>query len=118
VGWRQTGIREWFVNGSWLIILAGWPLVLVAVVLIVGGLIWHKSAWVWSASVVALPMSLYLAATPLFGYLGLALPVMLVASGFAIRRNAQMLAWMLVLPYLAIMAWLAVAVLSQQTGYG
>jgi hypothetical protein len=105
------------VNGSWLIILAGWPLVLLAVALIIGGLIRGKSSWIWSASIVALPMSLYLAATPLFGYLGLALPVMLVASGFAVRRNARMLAWMLALPYFAIMAWLAVAVLSQQTVY-
>ena len=105
-------------NDSWLIILAGWPLVLLAVVLIVAGLIRCKSRWIWSASIVALPMSLYLAATPLFGFFGLALPVMLVASGFAIRRNSRFLAWMMALPYLATMAWLAVSVLNEQTGYG
>jgi hypothetical protein len=105
-------------NGNWLIILAGWPLVLVAVALIIAGLIRRKPAWIWSASLVALPMSLYLAATPLFGLFGLALPVMLVASGVAIRRGARIAAWMLALPYLVTMAWLAIAVLNQQTGYG
>lgn len=118
---RQIDIRIRFartsgVDDRLLIILAGWPFILLTAVLIVGGLLRHKSLWIWSASVLALPASLYLAATPFFGYLGLTLPILLVASGFALRRNARMLAWAMALPYLSIITWLAVKVLNQSAG--
>ena len=100
-------------SDSWPIILAGWPLVTLAAILIIGGLIRRRPQWIWIASALALPASLYLAATPYFGYIGLALPVSLVLSGFALRHGSQFVASLLALPYLLVMMWLAALVLGE-----
>lgn len=91
---------------TWIPILLGWPMVLIAVSFLVGGIVRASARWVWIATVFALPMSLYLAATPLFGVTALFLPILLVLSGLAVRKGKVRLAWAFALPYLAVITWL------------
>ena len=98
---------------AWPAIIIGWPAILAALALCVIGLVRRKPGWLFVAAAVAAPFSLYLAATPRFGWLGFLLPLLLMGAGIAIRNRRVDLGWMLVVPFVCLAAWLAFIVLTE-----
>lgn len=98
---------------SFVPVLFGWPFILLAVLALVAGILWKKAAWVVMGAVLSLPFSLYLAASPRFRLVALFLPLLHVAAAFAVRRDRRWLAGLLILPFLAVVAWIGSTVLNQ-----
>jgi hypothetical protein len=61
----------------------------------------------------ALPISLYLVGSPLFGWLAPSIPILLVGAGISIRHRQISVAWFLLAPFVGVSGWLAIAVISQ-----
>jgi hypothetical protein len=97
----------------WPAILFGWPAILVALVLSVIGIVRRRARWLVVAAVIVLPFSLYLAGSPVFGWLGLSIPLLLPAASIAIYHHHTKVAWFLLAPFVGVSGWLAIAVMSQ-----
>ena len=68
----------------WPALVFGWPAILLAVVLSVMGILRRKPVWLAVAATVVIPFSFYLAGSPRFRWIGLAIPlnrVLLVSAG-------------------------------------
>ena len=94
-------------------LLLGWPAVVIAIALSVTGIVQKKSRWLVAAAIVALPLALYLAGSPAFGWLGLTIPLFLPAASIAIHYDNSRLAWFLLAPFVGVSGWLALAVINQ-----
>ena len=97
----------------WPAIVFGWPAIAVAVGLAVTGVVRSKPRWLLVTAVLLLPMSLYLAGSPRFGWLGLGIPIFLSGAGIAIDYDHDKVAWFLLLPFVGTFGWLAVLVMSE-----
>jgi len=93
--------------------LIGWPGIISSLAFPIAGVIRSKPLWLVSGAILTVPFSWYLSGTPLFRYTGLLLPVFQLGAAVAIHRNVQWLAWLLILPFTGIAAWLAIVVLTQ-----
>ena len=76
-----------------LILLVGWPAILVTVILAVIGLI--RSNYRFLAAILALPFSWYLSGFPVIRSPIFLLPLFLLGSAYARYRDREMLAWIL-----------------------
>ena len=94
-------------------ILLGWPAIIVVLALSVTGIIRKKPAWLMTAAIVVLPISLYLAATPRFRGIALVFPLLVFGAGIAVRHSKYQLAWLYLVPFVAFFAWLASLVINQ-----
>jgi len=97
----------------WPALLFGWPALIVALLLSAAGIIRNKPIWLGVAAVVVIPFSFYLAGSPRFGWMGLAMPLFLVGAAISVRFCKVWLAWSLLAPFTAISSWLAFVVISQ-----
>ena len=97
----------------WPAILFGWPAILVALGLSVRGIVRGKPWWVLVAAIPVLPISLYLAGTPRFGWFGLSIPLLLAGASIAVYFKHSRVAWILLAPYVGIFAWLAVLAMNE-----
>ena len=96
-----------------LVLIFGWPAVLLALVLSAAGILRRKPKWLAVGSVIVIPFFAYLAATPRFRWIALASPLLLLGASIAVHRSRFGLAWALFVPFAGIVAWLAVVVLSE-----
>jgi hypothetical protein len=87
-------------------LLLGWPALLAAIALAGFGTFSRKPWKLYIASILILPLSLYLAGTPRLGFTALLPPAALLAAGIAIRYNKVNLAWSLLFPVIAFYSWL------------
>ncbi|RKD22984.1 hypothetical protein BEP19_12190 [Ammoniphilus oxalaticus] len=72
-----------------------------------------KSKYFVFAALLISPMSLYLAATPLFRWWGLTLPIFYLVTALTLRKNKRWLAGLLMFPNFVIVGWLGyVAILA------
>ena len=94
-------------------LLIGWPGIIVSFVFSVLGCIRKRYMWSVLGAVFALPISLYLGATPGLKYLMAFLPLFQLCSAFAVHKRVQWLSWVLLVPFVATMIWLANVVLTQ-----
>ena len=93
--------------------LIGWPGIITAIVLVCIG-IYSKRIWlIILGAIFAMPISWYLGSTPRFRYIMYALPIFFIGSALAVKFGKNRLAWVLILPYIIIMGWLGLTVLSQ-----
>ncbi|TGE38873.1 hypothetical protein E4K67_05195 [Desulfosporosinus fructosivorans] len=93
--------------------LIGWPGIITSIVLVCIG-IYSKRIWlIILGAIFAIPISWYLGSTPKFRYIMYALPIFFVGSALAIKYEKSRLAWIFVLPYVSIIGWLGLTVLSQ-----
>lgn len=69
--------------------------------------------WLVLGAVLALPISLYLSATPRFHYFMALLPLCQICSAFAVHKGVQWLSWVLLVPFVGTMIWLANVVLTK-----
>jgi len=97
----------------WPAIVFGWPAIVVSITLSVMGIVRERPKWLFAAAIIALPFSLYLAASPVFGWLGLTIPLLLAGAGISIRHRHNGVAWFLLAPFVGVSGWLAIAVMSQ-----
>lgn len=90
-----------------------WPFMLTALILSFIGLGLKKPLLLVVSCLLILPLSLYLAATPLFKWWGLVFPLFYLGSALALKKNIMWLAWLLVLPILIVIGWLGYVVITQ-----
>lgn len=97
----------------WPAILFGWPAILAALALSATGIVHSKRAWPLIGAILILPVSFYLAGSPKFGWLAIALPLLLSGSSAAIHYRRPGIAWLLLAPVAAVFVWLAVLVVNE-----
>ena len=97
----------------WPAILFGWPAILLALGLSATGILRGKPAWPIAGTILVLPVSFYLAGSPLFGWLAISLPLLLSGVSIAIYYRHPKVAWMLLAPVATTFAWLAVLVMNE-----
>ena len=95
----------------WPAIVFGWPPILLAIVLAVLSITKRRPALLATSAVIATPFSLYLSATPRVGWLGLMIPVLLIGAAVAVRYRRVGTAWMLLVPVMVAVVWVASLVL-------
>ena len=82
-----------------LIALVGWPGIIATLILATIGLLKRDYRFLVGAAILAFPFSWYLSGFPIIQSPAFLLPVLLFASGFAMNRNREMLAWILAIPF-------------------
>ena len=103
---------------NWWVFWLGWPTLLVALVLSGFGTFQNRPWNLYTAAILILPVSLYLAATPRFAFVALLAPLALLLAGLAIKRNKINLAIVMVLPVVLFFSWLAMIVLQEPGSQG
>lgn len=90
-------------------VFIGWPAIIASLAAAAVGLVRRRPVWLYAGAVLATGISWYLSATPRFRGWALLLPLLHVAAGLLVRRRA----WLLLVPFTALMIWLGWAVLTQ-----
>lgn len=90
-----------------------WPCTIASLILSIIAIATRKSKLLVISSILILPMSLYLAATPLFLVWGLIFPVLYLGAGKFIAKKRGWLAILLVIPNFILVGWLGWGVLNQ-----
>ena len=97
----------------WPAVVFGWPVVLLAIVLSVLGIIKRLPLLLVVSAVLVAPFSLYLGGSPRIGWLGFMIPVLLIGASVAIRYRRMEIAWSLLVPIVAVLAWVASIVMGE-----
>lgn len=92
-----------------LSLLAGWPAILVTVVLAVYGLIKNNYRFLLGAAILAVPFSWFLSGFPLVRSPIFLMPVLIFGAAWAMRYEREMLAWMLAIPFFLVVILLLFA---------
>ncbi len=71
---------------AWPAIVFGWPAVLLALVLSAAGITRNKPVFLAAAVAIVIPFTLYLAANPGIGWIGLVIPILLIGAGVAVHH--------------------------------
>ncbi len=96
----------------WPAILFGWPAILAALGLAVTGILHSKPGRPLVGAILVLPISLYLAGSPRFGWLGVSVPLLLSGASIAIYFQHSSVAWLLLVPFVGTFGWLAIAAIG------
>lgn len=91
----------------------GWPGIIASLAFSVAGIVSRRFLFSVIGAVLAIPISLYLGATPKFRYFMILLPLFQFGSAYFIRKGWLRLAWILLVPFGLTVAWLAMTVLQQ-----
>jgi hypothetical protein len=91
-------------------ILFGWPAIILSILLSLAGVWMKKPALLVAAGIVCIPFTYYLS-----GYQvpAVILPFFQFGSAYAITRQKNLLAWLLIIPLIVIAIVLAYIVLTQ-----
>ena len=95
-----------------LIILVGWPAIIATVILAIIGLVKSDYRFLVGAAILAFPFSWYLSGFPLIRSFTFLLPLLPFGAGYAMRRNQEMVAWVLAIIYFMTILLLLFAVLA------
>ena len=95
-----------------LIILVGWPAIIVTIILAIIGLFRRDYRFLVAAAILAFPFSWYLSGFPLIRSPAFLLPLLLFTSGFAMNRGREMISWLLAIPFFLSIILLLFAVLA------
>jgi hypothetical protein len=90
-----------------------WALMISSLIISIIALVIKKPSFFIYAAVCILPLSLYLAATPKFQFIGLIFPFFFVGAAFIIRNYNLWFSIVLISPNFLLIAWLGYAVLNQ-----
>jgi len=96
----------------WPAVVFGWPAIGLAIVLSVLGIAKKRLTILVVSAVIATPFSFYLGTTPRVGWLGFMIPVLLIGAGVAVRYRQVQIAWLLLVPVLVVVGWVASLVLQ------
>ena len=97
----------------WPALVFGWPAVIATFALCVAGIVRKRSGFLLAAAIIVLPFSAYLAATPRFRWIGLLIPLSIAIAALAIKRDRVVIAWIFLVPFVAISSWVALAVINE-----
>jgi hypothetical protein len=97
----------------WPAIVFGWPVVLLAIVLSVLGIIKTIPLLLVVSAVLLAPFSLYLGGSPRVGWLGFMIPVLLLGVSVAVRYRRVEIAWLLLVPVVTVLGWVASIVMGE-----
>jgi hypothetical protein len=92
-----------------LSLLAGWPAILVTVVLAVYGLLKNNYRYLLGAAILAVPFSWFLSGFPLVRSPIFLMPVLIFGAAWAMRYGREMLAWTLAIPFFLVVILLLFA---------
>jgi hypothetical protein len=99
---------------DFLVVLTfGWPAIIATVILAIIGLVRSNHKFLVAAAILALPFSWFLSGFPIIRSPVFILPVLLLGAAFAMYRDRQMIAWLLVIPYL-LSIWLLLNAVAAQ----
>ncbi|MDN3018309.1 hypothetical protein PH210_19200 [Paenibacillus sp. BSR1-1] len=90
-----------------------WPFTIISLTLSIIAIALNKRKILYISSILILPMSLYLAATPRFEVWGLIFPLLYVGAGISLKKKTRWLAFLLVVPIFLAFAWLGYIVINQ-----
>lgn len=96
-----------------LIILVGWPAILVTVILAIVGLLRNNYRFLVAAAILSVPFSWYLSGFPLVRSPVFLLPLLLLGSAYAKYRDREMLTWILAIPFFLAILLLLFAIMAQ-----
>lgn len=91
-------------------IVFGWPAIITSILLSIAGVWLKKPALLITAGIVCIPFTYYLSGIRAPAVI---LPLFQFGSAYAIRRQKDQIAWLLIAPIIIIAALLAYAVLTQ-----
>jgi hypothetical protein len=91
-------------------IIFGWPAIITSILLSIVGVWLKKPTFLITAGIVCIPFTYYLSG---FRTPAVILPLFQFGSAYAITRQKNLLAWLLILPIILIASVLAYAVLTQ-----
>ena len=94
-------------------IIFGWPFIILSLLTSVIGLITKRYWLLLTGAVLSIPFSYYLSGTPGLRNIVFVLPLFQVGAAFAVRTHKMFMAWLLLLPVILVIGWVAYAVLSQ-----
>ena len=97
----------------WPMVVFGWPAIVLALSLSVAGIVRKRPIWLYVAAIIVIPFTFYLFGSPRIGLAALMIPLLLAGAGIAVRRGRFDLAWLLLAPFVGLIAWLAFVVLSE-----
>jgi len=87
-----------------ILFLLSWP---VGLALSIAGIIYKRVNWLIVGGILALPLTLYIGASPIFRPWGFCLPLLQFGAALAVHRGSIRLAWLLlILPFAAIAGWI------------
>jgi len=95
------------------IIFMGWPAIISVSILCLAGLVRKQPVLLVLGALLVLPFAWYLSMTPRFQIIGFIVPLLLLGAAYLLSRGRRYTAALLLLPFAAIVLWLAVIVLSQ-----
>ena len=96
-----------------LILLVGWPAIIITVILAIIGLIRNNYRFLVAAAILALPFSWYLSGFPVVRSPVFLLPLLLLGSAYAEYRDREMLAWILAIPFFLAIVLLLLVIMTQ-----
>jgi hypothetical protein len=91
-------------------IIFGWPAIITSILLSIAGVWRKKPALLVTAGIVCIPFTYYLSG---YHVAAVSLPLFQFVSADAIRRQKNVLAWLLIVPIIVIALVLAYVVLTQ-----
>ena len=91
-------------------IIFGWPAIITSILLSIAGVWLKKPALLVTAGIVCIPFTYYLSG---FRTPAVVLPLFQFGSAFAVSRQKNLIAWLLITPIVVIAVVLAYVVLTQ-----
>ena len=91
-------------------IIYGWPAIITSILLSIAGVWLKRPTLLVIAGIVCIPFSYYLSG---YGTPAAVLPFFQFGSAYALQRQKNLLAWLLIAPIVMIAVLLAYAVLTQ-----
>ena len=95
--------------GFLLSLLAGWPAIIVTVILAIYGLLRSNYQFLLAAAILAVPFSWYLSGFPVVRSPIFLAPVLVFGAAWAMRYGREMLAWILAIPFFLVIILLLFA---------
>lgn len=94
-------------------IILFWPFMLASIVFSFIAIGKKKPLFLIVSFVLIIPFSLYLAATPLFRWWGLILPLLYLGAALSLRKNIIWLSVLFILPVMILIGWFGYVVVTQ-----
>lgn len=90
-----------------------WLTMLASIILAFYGIGKKKPLYLIIAAVLILPFALYIAATPVFKWWGLLLPICYLVSAWLLHKKEVLLSVLIILPVITMIGWVGLMVVLQ-----
>jgi hypothetical protein len=94
-------------------IIFGWLFMIAALLLSLAGTAMKDHRYLVAGALFFMPPSLYMSGFPAIRWLAFSLPFFILGAAYLVQRNRAGIAWLLLLPPIAAVVWLAYLVMEQ-----